>query len=92
MINARYGLNLTLDDVMNHGIEILKAERSFNEAAGFTALDDRLPDYFKQKKVPPHNTVFDVPDEEMDALCIHSHSVCPQWNYTIHPRSKLRPT
>jgi hypothetical protein len=27
-----------------------------------------------------------VPDEEMDALCIQSHDVCPQWNYTIHPR------
>jgi hypothetical protein len=33
-----------------------------------------------------------VPDEEMDALCIHSHRVCPQWNYTIHPRLKPRPT
>jgi hypothetical protein len=28
-----------------------------------------------------------VPDREMDALTIESHDVCPQWNYTIHPRS-----
>ena len=28
-----------------------------------------------------------VPDEEMDALIIQSHDVCPQWNYTIYPRS-----
>jgi hypothetical protein len=28
-----------------------------------------------------------VPDEEMDALNIQSHAVCPQWNYTIYPRS-----
>jgi len=28
-----------------------------------------------------------VPDEEMDALNIQSHDVCPQWNYTIYPRS-----
>ena len=28
-----------------------------------------------------------VPDEEMDALFIQSHDVCPQWNYTIYPRS-----
>jgi hypothetical protein len=28
-----------------------------------------------------------VPDEELDALNIQSHDVCPQWNYTIHPRS-----
>jgi len=32
-----------------------------------------------------------VPDEDMDALCIQSHDVCPQWNYTIHPRSHPPP-
>jgi len=32
-----------------------------------------------------------VPDEEMDALCIQPHDVCPQWNYTIHPRSNPPP-
>jgi hypothetical protein len=32
-----------------------------------------------------------VPDREMDALCIHSHDVCPQWNYTIFPRSNPLP-
>lgn len=28
-------------------------------------------------------------DEEMDALSIQSHDVCPKWSYTIHPRSPL---
>jgi hypothetical protein len=28
-------------------------------------------------------------DEEMDALSIQSHDVCPKWNYTIHHRSPL---
>jgi hypothetical protein len=32
-----------------------------------------------------------VPDAEMDTLCIQSHNVCPQWNYTIYPRSKQHP-
>ena len=68
MLNARYGLNMTLDGVTKHGQEILKAERAFNAAAGFTSLDDRLPDFFKEKKLPPHDVVFDVPDEELDKL------------------------
>ncbi len=68
MLNARYGLNMTLDGVTKHGQEILKAERAFNTAAGFTNLDDRLPDFFKDKKLPPHDVVFDVPDEELDKL------------------------
>jgi hypothetical protein len=32
-----------------------------------------------------------VPDEEMDALCIQPHDVCPQWNYTINPRPNPHP-
>lgn len=30
-----------------------------------------------------------VPDQQMDQLCIHQHHVCPNWNYTIYPRSFL---
>jgi hypothetical protein len=32
-----------------------------------------------------------VPAEEMDALQIEFHEVCPQWNYTIHPRLQPSP-
>jgi len=28
-----------------------------------------------------------VADEEMDALNLQRHDVCPQWNYTIRPRT-----
>jgi aldehyde:ferredoxin oxidoreductase len=34
MINARYGIKLTADDVTNLGMTILKTERAFNLAAG----------------------------------------------------------
>ena len=33
-----------------------------------------------------YETGVKVPDEQMDALNIEFHDVCPQWNYTIHPR------
>lgn len=68
MLNGRYGWNSTLDDVTKLGQDILKAERSFNQAAGFTAAADRLPDFFKTKPVAPHNVVFDVSDEELDTI------------------------
>jgi hypothetical protein len=38
-----------------------------------------------------YETGVKVPDKEMDALNIQFHDLCPQWNYTIHPRSELRP-
>ena len=68
MLNAFYGLNLTGDDVTQLGKTILKNEREFNKAAGFTPQHDRLPDYFKKEKLPPHNITFQVTDEELDEL------------------------
>ncbi|HMK65032.1 MAG TPA: aldehyde ferredoxin oxidoreductase C-terminal domain-containing protein [Thermodesulfobacteriota bacterium] len=67
-INAFYGLNLTGDDVTALGKSILKNEREFNLKAGLTAQQDRLPDYFKNEKLAPHNVTFGVTDEELDQL------------------------
>jgi aldehyde:ferredoxin oxidoreductase len=68
MVNAKYGISLTGDDVGALGQKILKMERDFNAKAGFTAADDRLPEFFKLEKLPPHNEVFDVPDAELDTV------------------------
>lgn len=68
MLNGRYGWNLTADDVAALGKKILKVERDFNERAGFTNLDDRLPEFFKEEKLPPHNLTFLVPDVDLDKV------------------------
>jgi len=67
-INGVLGTNWTADDVVKFGAEVLKVERKFNEAAGITKAADRLPEFMKQEPLPPHNTVFDVPDEALDAV------------------------
>lgn len=66
MLNAKYGLSLTIDDVNGLGQKVINIEREFNRKAGFNEADDRLPDFFTREKLPPHNTVFDVPPEELD--------------------------
>jgi aldehyde:ferredoxin oxidoreductase len=68
IINGFSGASLTADDVTELGKSILKNERAFNAAAGFTKLDDRLPDYFKKEKLPPHNITFQVSDEDLDQV------------------------
>ena len=68
MLNAFYGLSLTADDVVALGKSVLKNEREFNKAAGFTAEHDRLPRFFTTEKLPPHGVVFDVKDEELDKV------------------------
>ena len=68
MINAKFGWKLSDDDVLAIGGKTLVHERAFNKAAGFTAADDRLPEFFYTEKLPPHNKVFEVSDEELDQL------------------------
>jgi aldehyde:ferredoxin oxidoreductase len=68
MLNGCYGLNLTPDDVAALGKKILKIERDFNERAGFSNVDDRLPEFFKEEKLPPHNVTFLVPDVDLDKV------------------------
>ncbi|HON86557.1 MAG TPA: aldehyde ferredoxin oxidoreductase C-terminal domain-containing protein [Syntrophorhabdaceae bacterium] len=68
MLNAFYGLNLTPDDVVALGKNILTMERTFNRLAGFTNVHDRLPDFFKREAVPPHNVTFEIKDEELDTV------------------------
>lgn len=65
---AVLGTQWTVNDIVPLGLEILKAERGFNEAAGFTKAHDRLPEFMKYEKLPPHAVVFDVPDEELDKV------------------------
>ncbi len=67
-VNGVLGTSFTPDDVVELGGEILKRERAFNEAAGLTNLDDRLPEFMKYEKLPPHNVVADVPDEVLDKV------------------------
>ncbi|MBC7337970.1 MAG: hypothetical protein H5U01_17085, partial [Clostridia bacterium] len=37
-----------------------------NAAAGFTRAHDRLPEFYRTEKLPPHNHVFDIPDDLID--------------------------
>jgi aldehyde:ferredoxin oxidoreductase len=67
-VNGVLGTSYTTDDVVALGSEILRKERAFNEAAGFGPAHDRLPEFMKLEPLPPHNQVFDVPDEELDAV------------------------
>jgi aldehyde:ferredoxin oxidoreductase len=66
MINARFGINLTGDDVTNLGKHILRVEHQFNLDAGFTNKDDRLPEFFNTEPVAPHNAVWDFSGAEID--------------------------
>ncbi|KPK74856.1 MAG: aldehyde:ferredoxin oxidoreductase, partial [Phycisphaerae bacterium SM23_30] len=66
--NGVLGTNWTTDDVARIGKEIIDRERAFNAAAGFTQADDRLPEFMKYEKLPPHNVTWNVPDQILDSV------------------------
>lgn len=68
MLNARYGWRLTAGDVEEMSREVLRVEKEFNRRAGFTDAHDRLPEWFEEEPLPPHNTVFDVSDADLDEV------------------------
>ncbi len=65
IINKRYGWDLKADDITEIGEEILKTEIEFNEKAGFSKDADEVPEFLRDEKLPPHNTVFDISTDEL---------------------------
>lgn len=68
MTEAYTGEKWDAAELMQLGREVLTMERMFNANAGFTAADDRLPEFFYKEALPPHNVVFSVSDEDLDSV------------------------
>ena len=66
--NGVLGIDWTGDDYVQMGKEIIEKEIAFNRAAGLTTAHDRMPEFMKYEKLPPHDVVWDVPDETLDAV------------------------
>ena len=48
-MNARYGLNLTPDDVMEIGKQTLRDQLAFNEKAEFSQIGPNIPAFFREE-------------------------------------------
>ncbi len=67
-VSAVTGDALDSSYLIDLGKSVLALERKFNAAAGFTAKDDRLPQFFSEESNAPGAPVFDVPEEEIDSV------------------------
>jgi aldehyde:ferredoxin oxidoreductase len=67
---AAAAMGESVDDqfVETLGESVIQVERKFNLDAGFTNKDDRLPEFFSQEPIAPHNVVWDISDEEIDTF------------------------
>ena len=68
MINGIFGWGWDTEDLDNMYRDVLRNELEFNRRAGKTPEDYRIPEYMQEEPLSPHNTVFDVPDSELDSV------------------------
>jgi aldehyde:ferredoxin oxidoreductase len=69
LLEARYGWHDLPDNILQAiGKEVIKMEREFNRRAGFTAKDDRLPEWMTKEAIPENGAVFDVSEEVLDHI------------------------
>lgn len=68
LINSIYGFNVGEGFLQELGEKTLFFEREFNRKAGFTNMDDRLPEWMTRERLPPHDVVFDVSEDDLDSV------------------------
>ncbi|MEO8356145.1 MAG: aldehyde ferredoxin oxidoreductase C-terminal domain-containing protein [Chloroflexota bacterium] len=69
LLRSRYGWDDLPDNILQAlGKEVIKMEREFNKRAGFTAKDDRLPEWMTREAIPENGSVFDVSEEVLDHI------------------------
>ncbi|KKM09775.1 aldehyde:ferredoxin oxidoreductase [Clostridiales bacterium PH28_bin88] len=68
LVMAKVGLELPPDYLTQLGKRVLQAEWAFNQQAGLTSAQDRLPEFMLEEGLPPFDLIFDVSSAEMDAM------------------------
>jgi aldehyde:ferredoxin oxidoreductase len=64
-LKGRYGWDLTYADVQKIGLDVLETEREFNRRAGVSEEFYGIPEFMQEERLPPKNSVYDIPLEEM---------------------------
>jgi aldehyde:ferredoxin oxidoreductase len=67
-LKGRYGWDLTYEGVKKIGIDALETEREFNRRAGVSEEFYDVPEFMREERLPPTNSVYDIPMEEMQRI------------------------
>jgi aldehyde:ferredoxin oxidoreductase len=68
LVNAVHGWELDMDWLEKTALEAISDEHKFNELAGFTKEDYRMPKAFTNRKIESTNQIFDINTDELDEL------------------------
>jgi len=67
-INAMYDLNITRDDVIDIGKNIIKIEIEFNEKAGITQSSNDVPRFFREEPSEPTDLKYTFNKEDLKSF------------------------
>lgn len=70
IVNYKSGSTFDKDTIWDIAKDTIKLEREFNEKAGISPSDDKLPEYLYYEKLGPTDAVFDLTQEEMEKSII----------------------
>ncbi|SDP77341.1 aldehyde ferredoxin oxidoreductase C-terminal domain-containing protein [Desulforhopalus singaporensis] len=68
VLAAMHGIEFTMEDLAAYSAKVILTERAYNKAAGFTVEDDKLPQFFSDEVSKATGAVFDLTEEEMQAI------------------------
>ena len=66
MATGKFGGEWDINRLMGIGVQTLMLEKQFNQMAGFTKEDDRLPKFMTSEVLESTDATFDITDEELD--------------------------
>jgi len=68
LMNARYGLDMAEEDIVEIGKETLKDQLAYNEGTEFHTMHEQSPDFVRSEPLYPTDGVLDVDDSELKSL------------------------
>ena len=65
LMNARYGLRMIPEDIMEIGKQTLRDQLAFNEKAEFGKTKAQMPVFVREETITPTDSVFDIDEMEI---------------------------
>ena len=65
MMAGKFGGEWDADKLFGIGFQTIALEKAFNKGAGFTAKDDKVPDFMYTEVLPSSGSVFDFSEEDL---------------------------
>jgi aldehyde:ferredoxin oxidoreductase len=68
LLNARFGVEISPDEVLDIAKQNIRDELKFNEGAEFSSAHGPFPEFLRKESLPPTGHVFDVDQSEINKI------------------------